>query len=271
PHLGGAFMRRVFECRYRPSGFAVVLVVMVLFHTRPLASGDDKAPAKALPAELAEAIRGGDLKAVRAQLDGGVHVNARDADGNTPLLFAAVYAGPDCVELLLKKGADVNAKNKLGVTPLIRAATNYEKAKLLIDAGADVKVKTASGRTPLTLAARKAGNSKTVKLLLDKGADAKERNARGVNPIQVAAACGDLDTVKWLVEAGADVNDFTATSGQGPPLLSVRAPLGWAAYRNDVPMVRYLLERKADPNKATPLGTPLTWAAWGNSARAAEV
>src|SRR5262249_20423847 len=92
---------------------------------------------------------------------------------------------------------------------------------------------------------------------------------RGVNPIQVAAACGDLDTVKLLVEAGADVNDFTAVSG--PSALSVRTPLGWAAFRNDVAMVRYLLEHKADPNQATPLGTPLTWAAWQSSVEAAEV
>lgn len=108
-----------------------------------------------------------------------------------------------------------------------------------------MKVTTKSGRTPLTLAARKAGNSRTVKLLLDKGADAKERNDRGVNPIQVAAACGDLDTVKLLVEAGADVNDFTAVPGAFS--LIVRTPLGWAAYHNDLPMVRYLLEHKADP------------------------
>ena len=160
------------------------------YHANPAARGDEKVPAKALPAELAKAIRDGDLKAVRAQLDAGVDVNARDADGDTSLLLAAVYAGPECVELLLKKGADVNVANKLGVTPLHRAATNYEKAKLLIDAGANVKVTTKSGRTPLTLAAHKYGNSKTVKLLLDKGGDAKERNARGVNPIQVTVACG---------------------------------------------------------------------------------
>src|SRR5262249_39474848 len=57
----------------------------------------------------------------------------------------------------------------------------------------------------------------------------------------------------------------------GPGAFSVRTPLGWAAYRNDVPMVRYLLEHKADPNKATPFGTPLTMAAAKNSALAAEV
>src|SRR5262249_8513728 len=37
------------------------------------------------------------------------------------------------------------------------------------------------------------------------------------------------------------------------------------------PMVRYLIDLKADPNQATPLGTPLTFAAWGNSAQAAAV
>jgi ankyrin repeat protein/mono/diheme cytochrome c family protein len=267
-------MRSVVAPRARSISVASVLGLLATLYfidTRPTAGSDDKPATKPLTTELAKAIRDGDLKAVRAQLDAGVDVNARDADGNTPLLLTAVYAGPECVELLIKKGADVNAKNKLGATPLHRAATSYEKAKLLIDAGADARAKTKSGRTPLTLAARKAGNSQTVKLLLDNGADAKERNARGINPIQVAAACGDLDTVKLLVEAGADVNDFTAVSGPGAPVLSVRTPLGWAAFRNDVPMVRYLLERKADPNKATPFGTPLTWAAWGNSAQAAEV
>src|SRR6516225_5427257 len=154
-------MRHVIESWWRQTGVAVLLVLLatsVFFPARPTAYGDDKTPAKSLLAELATAIRDGDLKAVRARLDAGLDVNARDADGNTPLLLAAVYAGPECVELLLKKGADVNAKNKFEATPLHRAATNYEKAKLLIDAGADVKAKTKSGRTVLTLAARKHGN-----------------------------------------------------------------------------------------------------------------
>lgn len=172
-------MRSVGTTTARAFGAALLLTILttpLYIDTRSKVRGADKAPAKALPAELAKAIRDGDLKAVRAQLDTGLDVNARDADGNTPLLLAAVYAGPECVEWLLKKGADVNAANKLGVTPLHRAATNYEKAKLLVDAGANVEVKTRAGRTPLTLAARKYGNSKTVKLLLDKGTDAKERN-----------------------------------------------------------------------------------------------
>jgi ankyrin repeat protein len=255
--------------KYSAALFLFLPAIMLVIDTRPAARGDDKPAAKALPAELAKAIRDGDLKAVRAQLDAGADVNARDVNDNTPLLLAAVYAGPEFVELLLKKVADVNARNKFGATPLHRAATNYDKAKLLIDAGADVKAKTKSGKTVLLLAARKYGNSQTVKLLLDKGADAKERNVSGANPIQIAAYGGDLDTVKLLVEAGADVNDFTAVVPRAA--FFARTPLGWAAYRNDVPMVHYLLEHKADPNKMTPLGTPLTFAAWGNSVQVAEV
>jgi ankyrin repeat protein len=265
-------MRHTIEHWWQPTGVAVLPVLLatsLLSLARPAAYGDDQAPVQPLAPELAKAIRDGDVKAVRAHLDGGADVNARDADGNTPLLLAASHAGADCVELLLKKGADVNAANKAGATALIRAATNYDKARLLIDAGANIQVKTELGKTPLTLAARRYGNSKAVKLLLDKGADANEHNPQGTSPIMVAAACGDLDTVRLLVQYGADVNDLAPVAQVSQTEL--RTPLGWAAFRNDVPMVRYLLERKADPNQAAPFGTPLTFAAWHDSLEAAEV
>ena len=36
-----------------------------------------------------------------------------------------------------------------------------------------------------------------------------------------------------------------------------RTPLMWAAYNNDVPMVRLLLEHGADPNQSTLLRQPV--------------
>src|SRR5262245_21020228 len=117
-------MQSVIASRARAFGAPLILGLLatpLFIDTRPAAGGDDKPAAKPLPAELAKATRDGELKAVRAQLDAGVDVNVRDADDNTPLHLAAIYAGPECVELLIKQGADVNAANKLGATPLHRA------------------------------------------------------------------------------------------------------------------------------------------------------
>ena len=45
-------------------------------------------------------------------------MNAKYADGSTPLHFAAVVGRREVVELLIAEGADVNAKRSDGSTPL---------------------------------------------------------------------------------------------------------------------------------------------------------
>src|SRR6516165_3392969 len=45
----------------------------------------------------------------------------------------------------------------------------------------------------------------------------------------------------------------------------------WAAYHNDVRMVRLLLDRGADPNQSTSFGNPLSHACWNDSLEAAEL
>src|SRR5262249_32973323 len=52
---------------------------------------------------------------------------------------------------------------------------------------------------------------------------------------------------------------------------SVRTPLMWAAYHNDVRMVRLLLECGADPDQSTYFGNPLSHACWSDSFEAAEL
>src|SRR6516162_4839199 len=155
---------------------AVILLVGGRFHfpssSPQTARAGDQHEAEPIAADLVAAIRNADAQAVRKLLDNGADVNARNAEGDTPLILASFYGSPECVELLVEKGADVNAANKAGATPLIRAATDYEKARLLVAAGANVHARTTLGNTPLILAARRAGNSRTVQLLVQRGADA---------------------------------------------------------------------------------------------------
>ncbi len=195
---------------------AAILLFAGLSQPQPVSprtarAGEPRQDTPMAPA-LAAAIRDADAQAVGKLIEAGADVNARDTEGNTPLILAAFYAGPGCVELLLEKGADPNAANRSGVTALIRAATDYEKSRLLIAAGARVGVRTADlGNTPLILAARRPGNSRTVQLLLERGAGAAERDKAGISPIMAGAESGDLETVRLLLDAGAKAGDFPET------------------------------------------------------------
>ena len=56
-------------------------------------------------------------------------------------------------------------------------ATDIEKVRLLLSKGADPNARSKQGQTPLLIAASTDGNLETVKLLLEKGADLKKAGA----------------------------------------------------------------------------------------------
>lgn len=246
----------------------VCIASTVLLGTASLALAAESKP---IAPELVTAIRNGDERALQ-KLVASANVNSQDEDGNTPLILAAMYAGGDCVEALLNKGADSNIANQAGATALHRAASSLEKTRMLLAAGAKANVRSKLGNTPLLLAARCAGNTKTVALFLENGADAKSGNGIGVTPILAAAASGDVESVRLLLDNGADPNDFPTLKGPLDGLAAgFRTPLMWAAYHNSIPMIRLLIDKGADPNKVIVFGTPLTSAAWHDSLEAAEL
>ena len=70
--------------------------------------------AKAPDILIREAVKTGNIKAVKQHLDAGVDVNAIGKYGRTPLHYAATRGLKKIIELLIARGADVNTKIEVG-------------------------------------------------------------------------------------------------------------------------------------------------------------
>jgi ankyrin repeat protein len=193
-------------------------------------------------------------------VSGEPRAQPRSPGGMTALMFASREGCLDCVAAMVEKGAAVNLPDPEGVTPLLWAIwnTRFDVAKYLIEHGADVNRWDWWGRTPLYLAVdyvtlphggRPDQPSldetlpiEIVRLLLDKGADPNPQlkmtaplratgNDRGLDPMLApgttplirAAKAMDVESMKALLEHGADISltssrNMTATlaaSGMG--------------------------------------------------------
>ncbi len=82
-------------------------------------------------------------------------------NGNTPLHLAAFYADSDMARVLMDGGAPIEARDANGCTPLLTATLSYGKGteviRLLLAAGANPAVENDHGVSPLSLSQTLAG------------------------------------------------------------------------------------------------------------------
>jgi ankyrin repeat protein len=171
---------------------------------------------------------------VSVAISAGVH------GADSPIADAAARGDREAVMALLKKAADVNAAQGDGMTALHWAAMNgdTEMVQMLIVAGANVRATTRLGTyTPLYLASQQ-GHGAAIQALIAAGADAKAGTPNGTTPLMVAAASGELEAVKVLVDNGADVN--------GKDGVRLQTPLIYAAASNRAAVIEYLASKGAD-------------------------
>ena len=94
------------------------------------------------------------------------NVNAKDADGVTPLMRASLAGSVTAAEMLLEHGADLNAETRGGINAIVsHYETNGQRevAKLLLKRGIEVRNK--SGRLAFLIAAQR-GDTELASLLL---------------------------------------------------------------------------------------------------------
>jgi len=103
-------------------------------------------------------------------LQNGADPNARDRDGNTPVLLAASTSFADGVRVMIAGKANLDAANNRGETALIKAVLvrDAPSARLLLEYGADPdRTDNLTGQSARDYAARDTRAGQLAKLLAD--------------------------------------------------------------------------------------------------------
>ena len=219
---------------------------------------------------------------VRILLDTGADPNIADQHEES-CLHAAIngQCGTETIQKILDQGAHVNAANKEGTTPLLLACSiaQVETVKLLLKANADPNIAYADGDACLHAAIASDCSKETIQEIIDHGAEVNSVNKRGRTALLLGCFYRQTDSVKVLLEAGADPsiadeegfsclhaaidgycskNTLQALIDHGAPVDATRKDgtnaLLRACTTGQSDSVIFLLEAKADVNSAKPNG-----------------
>ncbi|CAB3833448.1 hypothetical protein LMG26846_01091 [Achromobacter insuavis] len=189
-------------------------------------------------AALLQAAGDGDAARVQALLARGAPLEARDADGNTPLLRATLANAEAAASVLIQAGADVNAKNAMQDSAYLYAGARGHNGILAqtLRHGADLRSTNRYGGTALIPACER-GLVETVRMLLAAGVDPDHVNRLGWTGLLEAIILSDggpdhQAVVALLIAGGADVN---LADGDG------RSPLWHARQRGQAATAQLLL------------------------------
>jgi ankyrin repeat protein len=205
--------------------------------------------APARPESVVDAVKDGNVAAVKTNLRAHGDPNSADPDGTTALHWAVQRDRLDMVQALISAGAKVKVTNRWGVTPLALAVTNGNPAitQALLKAGADPRHPLPQTGTPLLTAAR-SGNPDVIKALLAAGVNPNEaEETSGQTALMWAAADDHPAAVEALLAAGADVHTLSHKN---------ETALFFAVRTGDIALVDELLAAGADLNGRTPPDEP---------------
>lgn len=202
---------------------------------------DARDPLGATP--LIVASKAGQEEVVRYLLDAGADVDCQDGEGWTSLMYSCMFLKLSICDILLDRNANIHLKNATeGTCLLLSAHANAPVALVerLLDMGADINHRQRYGFTALLFAVS-GGYPEIAELLIRRGADVHlNNNIFGTCPIHVAVNNGDTCITKLLLDSGSPLNPRSARS---------MTPLMIASARGQLDLVELLLERGAPVNE----------------------
>lgn len=212
------------------------------------------------------AAKVGDLLTLMTLLESGWNLDVQDNQGKTPLYVAAYFGRQEIVEELLSAGAQVNLATGKGTTPLAIAVKkgHFEIAKMLRLAGGKILKASEEKKVSDLVEAVRARNQGDTQNLLAQGVDPNmldgsgrsalvesmegkapadelarwlilfstnltQENSNGWYPLFYFSAYKKVESVKLLLELGADANH---TTSKMPSAISGAASGGSAEIMN---------------------------------------
>lgn len=153
-------------------------------------------------------------------LDHGADPTVAGPDGRTPYRLATTAGRTDLLELLRRHGAAEDASaTELFISACMRG--DREEAHRRLDDDRGLLARLGPDEQASLVSAAERGNTDAVALMLDLGLTPDVRGERGATALHSAAYSGSAETVRLLLERGADMEARDTTWNS--------TPLEWAA------------------------------------------
>lgn len=192
---------------------------------------------------LHHAAARGDVPALKRLISGGVHINARDSHGRTPLHVATFARQRASLRVLSESGADLDAleQDRYDAVTIASVADDEDTLGLLLSLGASARQVTSRYDGTALIAAAHLGHEGVVRQLIAAGAPLDHVNNLHWTALMESIVLGDggqrhQATLAALIQAGASVQQ---------PDRHGRTPLEPARQRGYTAMERMLLQAGA--------------------------